>query len=198
MSLGCRGRWGFAMMSVTIADILMHNFLRQPIRGTFDLVELFLVLAVFLGIPEVFRSEGNITVDVIDHFVTASTKRVLHAAALILTFGFLLLLGYAMISPAMDTVMFLSTSRKPAFQHGFFGYRFTRYRSRDYCDRRQGCLVDGRAAWGRTGVMTVQTIGLISISGMLVLILLRVPVAIAMGLAGFLATRRSTAGKRHS
>ena len=108
------------MMSVTIADILMHNFLRQPIRGTFDLVELFLVLAVFLGIPEVFRSEGNITVDVIDHFVTASTKRVLHAAALILTFGFLLLLGYAMISPAMDTVTFPEHKQETGIPTWFF------------------------------------------------------------------------------
>jgi TRAP-type C4-dicarboxylate transport system permease small subunit len=95
-----------AMMLITIADILMHNFLRRPIRGTFDLVELFLVFVVFLGIPEVFRREGNVTVDVIDHFITASTKRMLRAAAFILTFGFLLLLGFAMINPAMDTVTF--------------------------------------------------------------------------------------------
>ena len=69
-----------SMMLITIADILMHNFLRRPIRGTFDLVELFLVFVVFLGIPEVFRREGNVTVDVIDHFITASTKRMLRAA----------------------------------------------------------------------------------------------------------------------
>jgi TRAP-type C4-dicarboxylate transport system permease small subunit len=96
----------FAMMVITITDILMHNFLRQPIRGTFDLVEVFLVFVVFLGIPEVFRREGNITVDVIDHFISASTKWALRAAALIVTFGFLLLLGFAMITPAMDAVTF--------------------------------------------------------------------------------------------
>jgi TRAP-type C4-dicarboxylate transport system permease small subunit len=96
----------FAMMLITIADVLTHNLFHRPIRGTFELVELLLVIVVFLGIPEVFRSEGNITVDVIDHFVGSSTRLLLCGVALTVTLGFLLLLGFAMIAPAMDTISF--------------------------------------------------------------------------------------------
>ena len=103
------------MMLITIADITMHNLLRRPIPGTFDLVELLLVVVVFFGLAEVFLSESNITVDVIDHFINSRARRSLSAVALVITFGFLVLLAYAMMGAAVDTVSFPEHKQETGF-----------------------------------------------------------------------------------
>ena len=85
-SLRCDGRRGLylqrhgaaptgdlPMMLLTIADILMKNIFHQPVRGTFELVELSLVFAVFCGLPEIFRRDANIVVDVFDHLLRSGS-----------------------------------------------------------------------------------------------------------------------------
>jgi TRAP-type C4-dicarboxylate transport system permease small subunit len=57
------------MMLATIADVLMNNIFRRPIRGTFEFVEILMACTVFLGLPEIFRTNGNVVVDVLDHFL---------------------------------------------------------------------------------------------------------------------------------
>jgi TRAP-type C4-dicarboxylate transport system permease small subunit len=90
------------MMLVTVADVSMANMLHMPITGTFDLVVTLLVFAVFLGIPITFQRDGNIVVDVVDHFVSNKTIRRLRFLARILSLLFLLVLMYNMLSPALD------------------------------------------------------------------------------------------------
>ena len=94
------------MMLVTILDIAMKNVFGRPIASTFELVETALAVMVFLGLPLVFRNDGNVIVDVIDHFAEAGGVSVLKALGALASAGFLLLVGYAMIEPAMDTVRF--------------------------------------------------------------------------------------------
>ena len=96
----------FAIIAVTIYDVLANNLLRRPFRGTFELVEWFLVVVVFLGLPDLFRQHLHIVVDVIDHFVDAKTRRRLILAGSLVTLIFLLVLGYAMLGPALDTIRF--------------------------------------------------------------------------------------------
>ena len=55
-----------AMALLTIADIVMKNAFNRPIKGTFEIVELLLVLVVFFGLAEVFRSDAT----------SASTSRI--------------------------------------------------------------------------------------------------------------------------
>ena len=94
------------MMMVTILDIVLKNAFGRPIASAFEWVEISLAVMVFLGLPRVFRTEGNVVVDVIDHFVGARAVRGLKLVGALATIGFLLLVGYAMIEPALDTVRF--------------------------------------------------------------------------------------------
>ena len=55
-----------AMALLTVADIVTKNAFNRPIKGTFEIVELLLVLVVFFGVAEVFRSDSNICVDIAD------------------------------------------------------------------------------------------------------------------------------------
>ncbi len=91
---------------VTIADVLMKNLFNRPIRGAFELVEFLLVCVVFFGFAEVFRSDANICVDVVDHAVGPRGRAALQAFGAAASFGFLLLLMWAMIAPAWDTVTY--------------------------------------------------------------------------------------------
>ncbi|MSQ18398.1 MAG: TRAP transporter small permease [Betaproteobacteria bacterium] len=95
-----------AMMLVTIFDITMKNLLGRPIASTFELVESSLAVMVFLGLPSVFRKDGNIIVDVIDHFIGLRGVGLLKCIGALATVGFLLLMGYAMIEPALDTLRY--------------------------------------------------------------------------------------------
>ena len=94
------------MASITICDVLMKNLVHRPIRGTFDLVDLTLVVVVFLGLPDVFRRGTNIVVDVADHFLNPFSRQVLVIVARVLTLLFMLLIFYAMVRPASDAIVY--------------------------------------------------------------------------------------------
>ena len=95
-----------AITLLTIADILMKNVFKKPNRGTFELVELLLVFVVFFGFAEVFRSDGNICVDVADQILSTKRTAVLKLFGALASLILLLLMGWAMIGPAMDTVTY--------------------------------------------------------------------------------------------
>jgi TRAP-type C4-dicarboxylate transport system permease small subunit len=95
-----------AMTFLTIADIVMKNFFHRPISGTFEVVELALVVAVFFGIPEIFRAQTNIVVDIVDHLFRPALVRAFGIAGTLVTLCFLILLGWAVLAPAWDTVDF--------------------------------------------------------------------------------------------
>ena len=54
------------MVLVTVADVLLRAVANQPIRGTFEIVELLLACSFFLALPGVFLREEHIVVDVVD------------------------------------------------------------------------------------------------------------------------------------
>lgn len=90
------------MMAVTVIDVGMSNMMHRPIIGAFDLVVTALVFAIFLGIPVTFQREGNIVVDVVDHFVPDSVVKKLRVLARILSLVFLAILLFCMVDPALD------------------------------------------------------------------------------------------------
>jgi TRAP-type C4-dicarboxylate transport system permease small subunit len=54
------------MMLVTVADVVLRAVFNQPIRGSFEIVELLLACTFFLALPAVFLRDEHIVVDVID------------------------------------------------------------------------------------------------------------------------------------
>ena len=91
-----------AMVLLVVADVLRANLLHRPIVGTIDLVQALLAFIVFLGLPLVIFAEGNITVDVIDHFIGKRGVALLRASGGLLAFIYLGLLWWHMFQPAID------------------------------------------------------------------------------------------------
>ena len=94
------------MVLALVADVTMANLFKRPIVGTFDLVEMTLVILVFLGFPATFLRNGHIAVDVIDHMVSSDIVSRLKWLAELLSLLFLLLLAYQMLWPAVDAWKF--------------------------------------------------------------------------------------------
>ena len=57
-----------AMMLLTVADVTLRAAFNTPIRGMYELIELFLACTFFLALPAVFLRDEHIVVDVIDSF----------------------------------------------------------------------------------------------------------------------------------
>ena len=95
-----------AMMMVTVADVVLRSLFGYPIFGTFDLVELFLVTLIFLGLPETFRREEHVVVDLVDHLAPARVLALLRVLAVLLAVVLLALMLWHGVGPARDTYVF--------------------------------------------------------------------------------------------
>jgi TRAP-type C4-dicarboxylate transport system permease small subunit len=71
-----------------------------------DAVEITMLLVVFLGLPDAFLRGEQVTVDVIDHLVSARILALLKAAGAILSTVFLALLAINLIQPLIDAYRF--------------------------------------------------------------------------------------------
>ena len=103
----------------TVVDVLTRYVLARPLRGSIDLVESTLVLVVFLALPQCFRLDEQVTVDVVDHLVGQRTLAALKLLAALATMLFLLLLGVTGIRPLLDAWQF--GDRKPDLPVPIFG-----------------------------------------------------------------------------
>jgi TRAP-type C4-dicarboxylate transport system permease small subunit len=92
-----------AMMLVTVTDVVLRSLFSYPIFGTFDLVELFLVTSIFLALPETFRREEHVVVDLVDHLAPARAIPPLRVLAAALAALLLALLLWHGVAPAWDT-----------------------------------------------------------------------------------------------
>jgi TRAP-type C4-dicarboxylate transport system permease small subunit len=94
------------MMFVTNYDIVSRTGFHKPLHGVVDMVEVCVLLAAFLGLPEVFLRDEQIRVDVIDSLVSPSMLRALKLAGLLLSLVFLGLLVVNVYAPMIDAYTF--------------------------------------------------------------------------------------------
>ena len=90
------------LMMVTVLDVFLRYVFNRPIRGSYDIVECMLLIFVFNGMAAAFFGRRNITIDLIDSFVTARVVTVLIRLADILSVVVLVLIFWAMINPAVQ------------------------------------------------------------------------------------------------
>jgi TRAP-type C4-dicarboxylate transport system permease small subunit len=94
------------MVMLVVVDVVRANVFHRPIIGVVDSVQALLAFIVFLGLPQIIFIEGNITVDVIDHFIGKRGIALLRASGGLCAFVYLGLLWWHMFAPAMDTWRF--------------------------------------------------------------------------------------------
>jgi TRAP-type C4-dicarboxylate transport system permease small subunit len=91
------------MMLVTVADVTLRYVFNSPIRGSYELVQVMLVIFVFNGMSTAFLQRRNIVIDLIDNFVHRYVIIVLTRISDVLTIAVVALFAYAMITPALQS-----------------------------------------------------------------------------------------------
>ncbi len=74
------------MAGVTVADILLRSLFNYPLQGTYEIVQLSLVTAIYAGLGETFRRGANLMVDLIDYGAPRFSRIVLAPLAQVLSF----------------------------------------------------------------------------------------------------------------
>ena len=72
-----------AMLVLTVADVTLRAVFNTPIRGVYDLVELFLAATLFFALPCVFLRDENIVVNSIDDLVPRAVPALKRIAELL-------------------------------------------------------------------------------------------------------------------
>ena len=90
------------MMVSTCVDVALRFLFNRPIRGAYDIVEACLVVFVFHGLSASFFARKNIVIDIIDSLVGPRIERALVRLSDLVSIAVLLLIAWAMISPALQ------------------------------------------------------------------------------------------------
>ncbi|MCX7140101.1 MAG: TRAP transporter small permease [Proteobacteria bacterium] len=69
----------FCMMSVTFVDVVLRYIFNAPLRGSFEVTELMLVVLIFAALPLVSRREEHVVMDFLDRHIGPRLYRFLRA-----------------------------------------------------------------------------------------------------------------------
>lgn len=69
----------FCMMTLTFADVVLRYLFNAPLRGSFEITELMLVVLIFAALPLVSRREEHVVMDFLDRYIPLAIYRVLRA-----------------------------------------------------------------------------------------------------------------------
>ena len=94
------------MLLWTMVDIGARLAFNRPLRGTLDLVEVMLVLVAFLALPDCFRRDQQIKVDLFDVAAGPRGLALMRLAGEIATLVFLALLAFTLFGPMADAYRF--------------------------------------------------------------------------------------------
>jgi TRAP-type transport system small permease protein len=84
----------FAMMLLTVVDVIARYRLKMPVRGAFEVTELMLVVLIFAGLPLVSFSDEHAVMDFIDRLLGPRGQRALLRAVDVVNAAFMFLLTW--------------------------------------------------------------------------------------------------------
>jgi TRAP-type C4-dicarboxylate transport system permease small subunit len=94
------------MMLVIVLDVALRFLLNSPLRGSYDLVEILLLVTILFGLPRIFADGGHIVIELIDHVLPFSAPATLARIAAVLSVGALLFIFYAMLAPTWSAFQY--------------------------------------------------------------------------------------------
>jgi len=86
----------FAMMVLTVVDVVARYVFSRPLRGAFEVTELMLLVLIFAGLPLVSFSDEHATMDFIDRILGPRSQRWLERAVQLTNAAFMFLLMWLM------------------------------------------------------------------------------------------------------
>jgi TRAP-type C4-dicarboxylate transport system permease small subunit len=69
----------FCMMTLTFVDVVLRYLFNAPLKGSFEITELMLVVLIFAALPLVSRREEHVVMDFLDRYIPLPIYRVLRA-----------------------------------------------------------------------------------------------------------------------
>lgn len=94
------------MMMMTVADVFMRYVFNAPISGTYDLVEICLLVSVYLALPSVLLEGQPIVINLIDGLVPPGAVALLKAIAAAAAIVLLCFIFWSMLNPAREAYEF--------------------------------------------------------------------------------------------
>jgi TRAP-type C4-dicarboxylate transport system permease small subunit len=84
----------FAMMGLTVVDVVARYLFNRPLRGAFEVTELMLLVLIFAGLPLVSFSDEHATMDFIDRVLGPRAQRWLERGVQLVNGAFMLFLAW--------------------------------------------------------------------------------------------------------
>lgn len=94
------------MMMTIVADVFMRFAFNSPITGSYDVVEICLVVAVFYSLGSVIAGAHEISIDIIDQLVSPSIVLVLRRMTALLSAAVLVFIFVSMLTPALQSYQY--------------------------------------------------------------------------------------------
>jgi len=84
----------FAMMLLTVIDVVARYVFSRPLRGAFEVTELMLLVLIFAGLPLVSFADEHAVMDFIDRLLGPRGQRGLDRAVQLVNAAFMFLLAW--------------------------------------------------------------------------------------------------------
>ena len=84
----------FAMMAITVVDVVGRYFLKRPVPGAFEVTELMLLVLIFAGLPLVSFADEHAVMDFIDRWLGPRRQRLVERLVHIGNAAFMFLLAW--------------------------------------------------------------------------------------------------------
>ena len=84
----------FAMMLLTVVDVVARYVFNRPLRGAFEVTELMLLVLIFAGLPLVSFADEHAVMDFIDRVLRPRSQRRLERFVQLLNGAFMFLLTW--------------------------------------------------------------------------------------------------------
>ena len=116
---GIAGVLLFCMMTVTFVDVVLRYIFNAPLRGSFEVTELMLVVLIFAALPLVSRREEHVVMDFLDRCLGPRIYRALRvlehvvSAAVMSGMGWLLWQRASKLAAYGDTTSVLRIELAP-------------------------------------------------------------------------------------
>jgi TRAP-type C4-dicarboxylate transport system permease small subunit len=86
----------FAMMALTVVDVVARYVFSRPLRGAFEITELMLLVLIFAGLPLVSFTDEHAVMDFIDRLLGPRAQGWLKRVVQLVNAAFMLLLTWLM------------------------------------------------------------------------------------------------------
>ena len=109
----------FCMMTLTFVDVILRYIFNAPLKGSFEVTELMLVVLIFAALPLVSRREEHVVIDFLDRYLPLGVYRALRAlehivsAAVMTGLGWLLWQRASKLAAYGDTTAVLRIELAP-------------------------------------------------------------------------------------